>query len=155
MTAHSITKPILFFSAGNIIQAYGTRSMSKIRGVRKTMPFTSVAMAAGTLAIIGCPPFAVFVGELSIMIGALDAGMVAAVVLMVILLSMVFAGMVRNIFPMLSGEAPEGIKDLREPSRVVPIAALLILTLALGLFMPDAVADWFSDAASVVGGVFL
>ncbi len=155
MTAHSITKPILFFSAGNIIQAYGTRSMSKIRGVRKTMPFTSVVMAAGTLAIIGCPPFAVFVGELSIMIGALDAGMVAAVVLMVILLSMVFAGMVRNIFPMLSGEAPEGIKDLREPSRVVPIAVLLILTLALGLFMPDAVADWFSDAASVVEGVFL
>lgn len=154
MTAHSITKPVLFFSAGNIIQAYGTRAMSEIRGVRKSMPFTSAAMAAGTLAIIGCPPFAVFVGELSIMAGALDAGMIAVVALMVLFLAMVFAGMVRNVFPMLSGEPPERAEDLKEPSRIVPIAALLVLSLAIGLFMPDQVMEWFENAASaVMGGI--
>ena len=75
MTAHSVTKPILFFSAGNVIQSYGTREMSRIRGVSRSMPFTAAALAVGTLAIVGCPPFSVFVGELSLMLGALDSGM--------------------------------------------------------------------------------
>lgn len=155
MTAHSVTKPILFFSAGNIIQSYGTREMGRIRGVSKAMPFTAAAMAAGTLAIVGCPPFAVFVGELSLMLGALDAGMAWAVVLMVTLLAIVFAGMARNVFPMLSGEPPEYARDLRGFSRTAPLVILLAATVALGLFMPDSVSQWFDSAASAVTGVLI
>lgn len=155
MTAHSITKPILFFSAGNLIQAYGTRAMAGIRGAGKAMPFTAFAMAAGTLAIVGCPPFAVFVGELSLMIGALESGMVIEVALMVVLLAIVFAGMVRNVFPMLTGEPPEGVGDLREPSRTIPIAVLIILSLCIGLFMPEQAMTWIENAASAVTGGFI
>ena len=155
MTAHSVTKPILFFSAGNIIQSYGTREMTRIRGVSKTMPFTAAAMAVGTLAIVGCPPFSVFVGELALMLGALDAGMAWAVAIMVALLAIVFAGMARNIFPMLSGDPPEYARDLRDLGRTVPLLILIAATLALGLFMPDGLSQWIENAASSVTGVFL
>ena len=155
MTAHSVTKPILFFSAGNIIQSYGTREMTRIRGVSKTMPFTAAAMAVGTLAIVGCPPFSVFVGELALMLGALDAGMAWAVAIMVALLAIVFAGMARNIFPMLSGDPPEYARDLRDLGRTVPLLILIAAPLALGLFMPDGLSQWIENAASSVTGVFL
>lgn len=155
MTAHSVTKPILFFSAGNIIQSYGTREMTRIRGVSKTMPFTAAAMAVGTLAIVGCPPFSVFVGELALMLGALDAGMAWAVAIMVALLAIVFAGMARNIFPMLSGDPPEYARDLRDLGRTFPLLILIAATLALGLFMPDGLSQWIENAASSVTEVFL
>ncbi len=154
MTAHSVTKPILFFSAGNVIQSYGTREMSRIRGVSRSMPFTAAALAVGTLAIVGCPPFSVFVGELSLMLGALDSGMAWAVALTVALLAIVFAGMARNVFPMLSGEPPEYARDLRGFSRTAPLVILIVATLALGLFMAESVSDWIGNAASSVTGVF-
>ena len=154
MTAHSVTKPILFFSAGNIIQSYGTREMSRIRGVSKAMPFTAATMAVGTLAIVGCPPFSVFVGELALMLGALNAGMTWAVAIMVALLAIVFAGMARNVFPMLSGDPPEYACDLRDLSRTVPLMILIAATLALGLLMPDELSLWIENAASSVTGVF-
>lgn len=154
MVAHSVTKPILFFSAGNIIQSYGTRIMGQIKGVGRSMPFTAFAMTAGTLAIIGCPPFAVFVGELSILLSATGSGMLWAAALAVVLLAVVFAGMTRNVFPMLSGEPPEGVEDLKGWDRTVPLAILIAISLAIGLFMPDTMAGWFADAASAVTEVF-
>lgn len=152
MVAHSITKPILFFSAGNIIQSYGTRDISKIRGVGKTMPLTSGLMAAGTLAIVGCPPFGVFVGEFTLLFGSVDAGMVWVTVLMILLLAIVFAGFVKQVFPMLSGE-PEGqVENHRGICRHLPIVVLLGCTLFIGLFMPDQAKEWLGNVVTVVTG---
>lgn len=152
MVAHSITKPILFFSAGNIIQSYGTRDISKIRGVGKVMPLTSGLMAAGTLAIVGCPPFGVFVGEFTLLFGSVDAGMVWVTVLMILLLAIVFAGFVKQVFPMLSGE-PEGeVENHRGICRHLPIVVLLGCTLFIGLFMPDQAKEWLGNVVTVVTG---
>lgn len=152
MVAHSITKPILFFSAGNIIQSYGTRDISKIRGVGKTVPLTSGLMAAGTLAIVGCPPFGVFIGEFTLLFGSVDAGMIWVTVLMILLLAIVFAGFVKQVFPMLSGE-PEGeVENHRGICRNLPIVILLGCTLFIGLFMPDQAKEWLGNVVTVVTG---
>lgn len=153
MVAHSITKPILFFSAGNIIQSYGTRNMDLIKGVNRSMPFTGFMMAAGTLAIIGAPPFAVFVGELTLMSASLESGMVWVTVLSVILLAIVFAGFVRHIFPMLTGDAGREIEKHACLSRHAPLAVLFLCTLLLGLFMPDTVSEWIDNVVTVLSGV--
>lgn len=153
MVAHSITKPILFFSAGNIIQSYGTRNMDLIRGVNRSMPFTGFMMAAGTLAIIGVPPFAVFVGELTLMSASLESGMLWVTVLSVILLAIVFAGFVRHVFPMLTGDAGREIEKHTCPSRHVPLAVLFLCTLLLGLFMPDTVSGWLDNVVTILSGV--
>lgn len=149
LIAHSVTKPILFFSAGNIIQSYGTRNMDMIRGVGKTMPFTSFMMAAGTLAIIGVPPFAVFVGELTIILASVESSMLFVTVVAVILLAIVFAGFVRHVFPMLTGDAGREIEKHGCPSRYIPLAILFACTLFMGLFMPDTASEWISNAVSI------
>lgn len=152
IVAHSLTKPILFFSAGNIIQSYGTREMRSIRGVSKSLPFTSAMMAAGTLAIVGCPPFAVFVGEFGLIFGSLDAGMAWVTGLMVVLLAIVFGGFVRNVYPMLSGDPGRDIERHSRASRYLPLAVLLGCTLFLGLFMPERAIEWIDGAVRAVTG---
>ena len=153
MMAHSITKPILFFSAGNVIQAYGTRDMGSIRGLGRSMSFSAFMLTAGSLAIIGAPPFAVFVSEFTLLSASMDAGAVWLTVLMVLALSIVFAGFTRNMFPMLMGTCDPGIREDGHPSRYVPLVILFALTLMLGLFMPDQLKDCVIGIVHTIEGV--
>ncbi|MGP8109242.1 MAG: NADH-quinone oxidoreductase subunit L [Thermoplasmata archaeon] len=57
---HAYFKALLFLAAGSVIHAIGTQDLFKMGGLRKTMPFTSVAFAIGGLALAGIPPFAGF-----------------------------------------------------------------------------------------------
>ena len=155
MIAHSITKPILFFSAGNVIQAYGTRNMRDIHGLGKSMPFSAFMLTAGSLAIIGAPPFAVFVSEFTLLSASIDAGAIWLTVLMVLALSIVFAGFTRNMFPMLMGTCDPGIREDGHPSRYVPLVILFALTLMLGLFMPEQLKDCIVGIVHIIEGVSL
>jgi len=57
---HAYFKALLFLAAGSVIHAVGTQDLFKMGGLRKAMPFTSVAFAIGALALSGIPPFAGF-----------------------------------------------------------------------------------------------
>lgn len=152
MVAHSVTKPLLFFSAGNMIQAYDTRDMNSIRGLKDRMPFTAFMLAAGSLMIVGAPPFAIFVGEFSIIYAAAADSQIAILAITLVLLAMVFAGFTRHIFPMLSGEADREVCECRGLLRKAPFAIMVAASLILGLFMPDALGDLVHDAARQIGG---
>lgn len=54
---HAVFKSLLFFSAGIIIKQFGTRKISKIRGVFRKMPFVSIMTIAAMLGITGAPLF--------------------------------------------------------------------------------------------------
>lgn len=151
LVAHSVTKPILFFSAGNIVQSYGTREMDRIKGVGRSMPFTSFMLTAGTLAIVGAPPFAIFIGEFTLLSGAIGSDMYATAAVMIVLLAIVFAGFARHVFPMITGDAGREIDEHASFSRCAPLIVLLASTLILGLFMPDALRDWLDNIVSCMG----
>ena len=150
--AHSLAKSAAFMSAGNVIQAYGTTKMDEVRGLREKMPFTSVALTLSALALIGLPPFAVFIGELSILKGMAEAGMYLMIPVFVILLIIVFAGVVRNVLPMMSGDAGKEIRDTRGASRAVPIVLLIVASAALGIFMPEQLGNALEAAVSILTG---
>ena len=151
--AHSITKPILFFSAGNVIQAYGTRDMRSIHGLGRSMPFTSFMLSAGSLAIVGAPPFAVFVSEFTLLSASMDAGMTWLTILMVLALAIVLGGFTRNVFPMMIGACDREVHADEHPSRYVPLAILFVTTLALGLFMPEQLKDCIIGIVHTIEGV--
>ncbi|MBQ3684924.1 MAG: hydrogenase 4 subunit F [Candidatus Methanomethylophilaceae archaeon] len=152
LAAHSITKPILFFSAGSIVQTYGTRTMADIHGLPKAAPFSSFALTAGVLAIIGVPPFAIFVGEFSLLSAAVD-GYVWVAAIVIAMLSIVAAGFVRNLVSMRAGEAPEGRHERVGFTTIAPIGCLIALSLFLGLFMPDGIRDWVDSIVALFGGI--
>ena len=152
MVAHSVTKPLLFFSAGNIIQKYDTRDMNKIRGLKEKMPFTAFMLAAGSLIIIGVPPFAIFVGEFSIIFAAAVDCQYLVLALAIVFLAIVFAGFTRHVFPMISGHTDADITEHRNIIIALPFVLMFATTLALGLFMPDGIANMMTDVAREIGG---
>ncbi len=54
---HALFKGLLFLTAGVIIEEYGSRSYTEIRGVLRRMPAIGIATLAGVLGITGAPLF--------------------------------------------------------------------------------------------------
>lgn len=70
---HGAFKSLLFFGAGAVVHATGTREMSRLGGLWKTMPWTAGLFALGAAAVAGLPPLNGFVSEWLIYLGLLSA----------------------------------------------------------------------------------
>ncbi len=72
---HGLFKSLLFFSAGSVLHATGTREMSQLGGLWRAMPWTASLFALGAVAISGLPPLNGFVSEWLVYLGLFDATM--------------------------------------------------------------------------------
>jgi len=70
---HGLFKSLLFFGAGSVLHATGTREMSRMGGLWRSMPWTAGFFALGAVAVSGLPPLNGFVGEWLIYLGLFDA----------------------------------------------------------------------------------
>jgi len=71
---HAIFKSLLFYNAGSLETAFGTRDLRKMGNVAKTLPITSFTSMIASLSISGVPPFNGFFSKLIIIIAAIQAG---------------------------------------------------------------------------------
>ncbi|WP_432402967.1 complex I subunit 5 family protein [Wukongibacter sp. M2B1] len=60
---HAMFKSLLFMGSGAIINIYGIRRITDIRGVFKRLPFISICMIIGMLSITGAPLFNGFISK--------------------------------------------------------------------------------------------
>lgn len=61
LMTHAFFKALLFLGAGSVIHGlHGEQDISKMGGLKSKMKWTYTVMLIGTLAIVGCPPFAGF-----------------------------------------------------------------------------------------------
>jgi hydrogenase-4 component B len=72
---HGAFKSLLFFGAGSVLHATGTREMSRLGGLWRTMPWTAGLFALGCIAVAGLPPLNGFVSEWLIYLGLFNAAM--------------------------------------------------------------------------------
>jgi hydrogenase-4 component B len=70
---HGLCKSLLFFCAGSVLHATGTREMSRLGGLWRSMPWTAGLFAFGSVAISGLPPLNGFVSEWLIYLGLFGA----------------------------------------------------------------------------------
>ena len=70
---HGLFKSLLFFGAGSVLHTTGTREMSRMGGLWRTMPWTAGLFAFGSVAISALPPLNGFVSEWLIYLGLFDA----------------------------------------------------------------------------------
>jgi hydrogenase-4 component B len=70
---HGLFKSLLFFAAGSVLHATGTREMSRLGGLWRLMPWTASLFALGAVAISGLPPLNGFVSEWLVYLGLFDA----------------------------------------------------------------------------------
>ncbi len=152
---HSLTKASLFLVAGNILAAYGTKSVSRVRGLVRRLPLSGVLWVAGFLAITGSPPFGPFLSELTILKAALDQGRGIVAVGYLALLAVIFIGMANLFMPMAQGrvdEQSEGGAGGEALWATLPPAALALLVFVLGVYVPPAMNDVLHAAARSLGG---
>ncbi|NQV79276.1 MAG: monovalent cation/H+ antiporter subunit D family protein [Alphaproteobacteria bacterium] len=84
IASHAFGKITLFFCAGAIYVAANKTTVSQLRGIGRSMPWTMTAFTIGAISIIGLPPTGGFVSKWYILLGVLQAEQpVMAVVLIV------------------------------------------------------------------------
>lgn len=66
---HGAFKALLFFGAGSVLHATGTRDMSRLGGLWRTMPWSAGLFALASVAVSGLPPLNGFVSEWMIYLG--------------------------------------------------------------------------------------
>ena len=86
-----IMKVTLFFAAGNYAETLGIHKVSEMNGVGKRMPGTTLAFTVAALGMIGIPPVAGFVSKWYLGLGAVEAGMAAWVMPVLIISSLLNA----------------------------------------------------------------
>ncbi|MFA5146844.1 MAG: proton-conducting transporter membrane subunit [Candidatus Omnitrophota bacterium] len=112
---HAVTKSLMFFGAGNIVGAYQKHNMNSIRGVIAARPFTGIMTLLGMFALIGTPPFSIFVSEMMIIIAAFVNGSYLAAGSLLILLAVIFGAFIYHFGEMLFGNPPKGMAMKGEP----------------------------------------
>ncbi|HSE36314.1 MAG TPA: proton-conducting transporter membrane subunit, partial [Blastocatellia bacterium] len=149
---HALSKSLLFMLSGSILLKYRTTDIRRVRGLLSSSPLTGGAFLAGTLALVGLPPFGPFISEFIIFRAGFEANAWAAVV-GIALLVVVFAGMLASVNQMLYGEPPDklGRGDSLKWSST-PLVVNFALLVALGLTLPAAFADGLKQAIAILGG---
>lgn len=148
MTVHSLTKSAIFFAVGHAAQKAGTQTMDQIRGLVTQSPMIGWGLALGTLAILGMPPFGVFASEFLILTTAMREQPWATPFLLAAL-GVAFAAVFSRVQAMVFGETT--VKRLPHRPAMIPVFVHLAIVLVLGLWIPPALADWYREAARLIG----
>jgi hydrogenase-4 component F len=154
MGYHALTKPVLFFTAGNIHQQYHTLEFRAIgSGLVRTMPATAVCLGLAAVAVSGLPPFGLFVSELTVIMGGFTSQHAWVSVLVLVSLIVVFCGVLNKLATLLLGpvtEAPrrETISASNVAAMSLPLGALLLFT----VWLPGSVRELIEQAAGIIRG---
>ncbi|HRC60455.1 MAG TPA: proton-conducting transporter membrane subunit, partial [Candidatus Propionivibrio aalborgensis] len=148
MTVHSLTKSAIFFAVGHAAQKAGTQVIEDIRGLLKLSPVIGWELMIGTLAILGMPPFGVFTSEFMILTTAIKHYPWATPILL-ISLGVAFAAMFGKVQGMVFGK-PTAQRLPHRPA-LIPVFLHLGLVLMLGMWIPPYLADWYRQAAKLIG----
>ena len=148
MTVHSLTKSAIFFAVGHAAQKTGTQLMDGIRGLITISPAIGWGLVLGTLAILGMPPFGVFASEFLILTTAMRE-QPWATPLLLLSLGVAFAAVFSKVQPMVFGETTA--KRLPHRPTMIPVFVHMAIVLMLGLWIPPFLADWYRQAAKLIG----
>ena len=152
MLAHGLSTAALFFLIGMIHERTGTRDITQISGLFKSMPIAGTLLVAFTMASIGLPITSGFVGEFLSLQGVLSGmglGVAALASLGIILGAIYMLNMVAKV-GFGPEKAPDGaiLRDLtgRDMAVLMPIAGAILL---LGV-LPTPVLDSVKPAVVAV-----
>lgn len=150
-----LMKITLFFAAGNYAETLGIHKVSEMDGVGRRMPATTLAFTIGALGMIGIPPIAGFVSKWYLGLGAVEAGLAAWVLPVLIASSLLNAAYFLPVLYRAWFKTPaESWPDEHHPvvaghmetagALLWPPVATSVLALAAGVFAaaPYSPLEW-------------
>jgi hydrogenase-4 component F len=148
---HSLVKSLMFCTFGNIQMKYRSRNVDQIKGIFQVLPVSGFLMMVGTLALVGTPPFNIFVSKFLIITAGLAAGYTWLMVVCLLLFTVVFVAFFRVMASTLFGEKPENVtRGENNWLTLLPGAVLVLLIVGLGLFIPSQLMALLKEASSLV-----
>jgi hydrogenase-4 component F len=157
MFNHALVKYSLFYTAGTIMEEYGTKNMMRIHGMMVQVPRTACFLLLSIVAILGMPPFGVFFSKFYMIYGFFTAEHPWLGVITLILLAGMLIGILYHILRMMGGQSKK--KSSGELFGVIDsltIAGLLIFSgIASAGLSEITVLNRLLEAAAkiVLGGV--
>jgi len=161
---HALFKPLLFFVAGSVLHATGTRRIDLLGGLAKTMPRTAALAGLGCIAICALPPLNGFAGEWLIYKGLLgtpvggrtlvDAGRAASVIALALTGGLATVAFVRFFAAVFLGAPRTELAQQAHESplpMLVPAAIAAMLCVAIGL-LAAAIVPLLGHALRIAGG---
>jgi hydrogenase-4 component F len=148
---HAVTKPLLFFSAGNVQQQFGSPYFRQIRGVIHTLPWTAGLSLLATLAVTGMPPFSIFQSEFTALSGALVAGRPWAAGLFLLGVVTIFVGFLVHMTNLNLGAAQGQTAAASEcPWKLSAMLLVAGVVTVMGVWLPGPVFNLIQHSVSVI-----
>jgi NADH-quinone oxidoreductase subunit M len=133
---HAVSKGLFFLSAGAIMKQLEIRDIQEMGGLAGQMPITATSSAIASLSIAGVPPFACFISEFLIFVGAFQTIrtndfylLPAALMLVATVLSLAYA--LRYIFHVFLG--PTKIEKAEDAPFFMKCAMIILVVFVIVL----------------------
>jgi NADH-quinone oxidoreductase subunit M len=138
---HAASKGLLFLTAGAVMHQTGVRDIKEMGGLASKMPLTAIASAVAAFSIGGIPPFACFISEFHIFVGAVtaagaDGSYYLPTVLMLIATVFSLAYVLRYFWKVFLESPKLQRNDIKDPHIFIIIAmiALAAFVVILGIY---------------------
>jgi len=150
---HAVTKPLMFFSAGNVQQQFHSPHFRKVQGVIHTLPWTGGLLLLATFAVTGTPPFSIFQSEFTALSAALAADWSWAAGLFVLGVVVVFVGFLLHMSKMNLGAAQPSTACAREcPWKLAAMVLVAVVVITLGFWLPESLFNLVHKSVAIIGG---
>jgi hydrogenase-4 component F len=149
---HTLAKSTMFFLSGRIVHRYRTTEIARVSGLLRTMPWTGGLFALGALAVIGLPPFGLFLSEFALFRAGFASGRPWLMGLVLALLVVAFVSVVGHLNRMLYGPPTPGVtRGERAGWTLAPLVICLAALVALGLTLPAPLTALLDGVVEIAG----
>ncbi|SQB91419.1 sodium/proton antiporter shaA [Clostridium tetanomorphum] len=149
MINHASFKCLLFMCAGAVLHMTGTTDITKLGGLSKKMPYTTILFLIGAFSISGIPPFNGFVSKWMIYQATYKEGYAIVTIISLIVSVFTLAYMMKLAQSVFFGELREELNEVKEIplSMKIPMSIFAIICLIQGLF-PKVISKYLLEPAA-------
>lgn len=154
MMNHALIKYALFYTAGTIMEAYGTKNMMRMHGMLQQAPRTALFWLLGIVGILGMPPMGIFFSKFYILDGFFASDRPWLGILALLLLAGMLIGILYHALRMLGGKPHR--KSAGELMGRLDAAVLFVLLLASG-FLSSTLSElpYLNNLIAAAGKIVL
>ena len=132
---HALMKGALFMALGCVAYRLGTVSLSSMKGLGRSMPWTMGALILGGLSLIGVPGTVGFISKWHLILGTLEAGYWPIAILIVVssLLAVIYIWKIVEVAYLENDVDQEQVSKEVPISMLAPLWVLVILNFYFGI----------------------
>jgi hydrogenase-4 component F len=158
LVCHGLAKSTVFLAAGRLVSERGSRRIGRLGGSLARSPADARAFVAASLALSGLPPSGIFVAEIAILFGGVQAGWGLAAAAAAAILALAVAGFLFHVVQVAAGPAGrrggagERVATSVSRARVVLLTTPLAVVVLAGIWTPTPLASALDQVVRVLGG---